>query len=106
MNKEIRNLIEEEIYPMIITPIEKYIKPKMTIAEKVVAKQNVFLQIREMLRGTQIVTNLSINEICDTIKGIMKKMEKVHEGCTLQYELVTEILDEIEKQYEEEEKTI
>lgn len=106
MNKEIRNLIEEEIYPMIITPIEKYIKPRMTIAEKVVAKQNVFLQIKEIVNGAKIVTNLSVEEFIEIIRSIMQKRENLHEGATLQHELVTEILDEIHKQSEKEDKTI
>lgn len=39
MDNEIRNLIDNEIYPMVVTPIEKYIKPRMTSAERGIEKK-------------------------------------------------------------------
>ena len=72
MDKETRKLIDEEIYPMVVTPIEKYIKPKMTIEERFVAKQKVFFRIKELLRGAEIATNLSVNEISEIIKSMIR----------------------------------
>ena len=106
MDKKVRSFIDEELYPMIVTPIEKHIKPNMTIQEKFIAKQDVFLEIKELVNGAKIFTELSVEEIIETIKNIMEKRKELHEGSSLQYELVTNILDEIMKQDKEEEKSI
>ena len=45
MDEKTRKFIDETLYPMIITPIEPYIKPNMTRVERVIAKQKVFFEI-------------------------------------------------------------
>ena len=47
MDKEKSAFIENDLYAMITSPIEKYIKPQMTVQERVAAKQKVFLRIKE-----------------------------------------------------------
>lgn len=106
MDKKIRIFIDEELYPMIVTPIEKYIKPNMTVQEKIIAKQDVFLQIKELVNEARNCTKLSVEEIVETIEKIIEKRKDLHKGSYIQYELVTDILDEIVKKNKEEEKTI
>ena len=105
MDNKTRAFIEEELYPLIISPIEVYIKPQMTVQEKVIAKQQVFLRIKELLRGAQIYTGISVEEIIDLIEDIMQKRKCLHEGAILQNELVKGVLDEIKRQRENEDKT-
>ena len=105
MNNKISIFIEQELYPLITSPIEIYIKPQMTVQERVAAKQQVFPRIKELISGAELYTNLSIDEIIQTIKEIMQKQKGVHEGVILQIELVEEMLNEIQKQAKEE-KTI
>lgn len=105
MNNKISIFIEQELYPLIISPIEIYIKPQMTVQERVAAKQQVFPRIRELIRGAELYTNLSIDEIIQRIKDIMEKQENVHNGAILQNKLVEEMLNEIQKQAKKE-KTI
>ena len=106
MDKKIRIFIDEELYPMIVTPIEKYIKPNMTVQEKIIAKQDVFLQIKELVNEARNCTKLSVEEIVEKIEKIFEKRKEPHKGSYIQYELVTDILDEIVKKNKEEEKTI
>ena len=102
MDEKTRKFIDETLYPMIITPIEPYIKPNMTRVEKVIAKQKVFFEIKELVNGAEIVTNQSTEEIIATIKKIINERKGVHEGCEIQYDLVQEMLEEIKKQSREE----
>lgn len=102
MDKKTRKFIDETLYPMIITPIELYIKPNMTTTERVIAKQKVFFEIKELINGAEIVTNHSVEEIIDIIKKVINERKGVHERCEIQYDLVQEMLEEIEKQRREE----
>ena len=80
MDKKIRIFIDEELYPMIVTPIEKYIKPNMTVQEKIIAKQDVFLQIKELVNYNvlkNIVDNTPEEEL---VKAITEFKEQfIHE---------------------------
>ena len=105
MNNKVSIFIEQQLYPLITSPIEIYIKPQMTVQERITAKQQVFPRIKELISGAELYTNLSIDEIIQRIKDIMQKQEVVHKGMTLQKELVEEMLNEIQKQAKEE-KTI
>ena len=98
MDEKIRKFIDKTLYPMIITPIEPYIKPNMTRVERVIAKQKVFFEIKELVNGAEIVTNQSTEEIIAIIKKMIDERNGVHEGCKIQYDLVKEMLEEIEKQ--------
>lgn len=97
MDKKTKVEIENNLYHNIMIQIEPYLKPRMTVQEKVAAKEKAFPTIKKILNETlEKERNISMEQILQMLrKGIEGT---AHDDCGLQHSLIVEMLDLIEKQ--------
>ena len=75
-------------------------------AKKVIQNGEADVVVLDEINIALDLNMIDEKDVIETIKNIMEKRKELHEGSSLQYELVTNILDEIMKQDKEEEKSI
>ncbi len=107
MNKEISQKIDMELYREIISPIEVFIKEKMTVGEEFLAMEFCYPYIEKSLITFSNDNNISIGVLISEIKYRIENIEgETKKNCKKQFELVTKILDNLLKKMEQNQENV
>ena len=103
LNKEIMLSIENELYKQVISPIESYIKPKMTGIDKVRAKANSYDAVKKAIENFCKENGVAKEDVVSILISSMENHK--NKNNELQFELVNDMVENTLPQKDNDEKS-